>query len=132
MKCISIKQPWAWLIFNGKPVENRAWWSRYRGPLLIHASKTYDEDGDMYLHSMPIFHDIPAFTFNHPARVIRGVIIGMVNMVDCVTTHPSRFFFGPYGHVYSDQVMFREPIPYRGYPGLFDVPDELIKEFKNR
>ena len=44
MKALSIKQPWAWLIVNGfKDVENRTWRTKYRGPLLIHASKAKDE-----------------------------------------------------------------------------------------
>lgn len=45
MKAISIQQPWAWAIFNGKPVENRKWSTAYRGPLLIHAGKKFDGPG---------------------------------------------------------------------------------------
>lgn len=38
---LTVKQPWAWLIINGeKLVENRTWQVRYRGPLLIHVSKS--------------------------------------------------------------------------------------------
>jgi len=41
MKIISIRQPWAALIVSGiKDVENRTWPTRYRGQLLIHASRT--------------------------------------------------------------------------------------------
>ena len=41
MRTLSIRQPWAWLIVHGhKDVENREWATDYRGPLLIHASKT--------------------------------------------------------------------------------------------
>jgi hypothetical protein len=44
MKIISIKQPWASLIVHGlKDVENRTWPTRYRGPLLIHASQRADD-----------------------------------------------------------------------------------------
>lgn len=49
MKALSIRQPWAWLIVNGfKDIENRSWHTKYRGPVLIHASKgltrkEYDE-----------------------------------------------------------------------------------------
>jgi len=40
MKALNIQQPWAWLIANGhKTVETRTWLTRYRGPLLIVASK---------------------------------------------------------------------------------------------
>jgi hypothetical protein len=43
---LSIRQPWASLIVAGlKPVENRSWRVRYRGPLLIHAGQRVDVDG---------------------------------------------------------------------------------------
>jgi hypothetical protein len=44
MIALSIRQPWASMIVYGfKPVENRPRTSHYRGPLLIHASKTVDK-----------------------------------------------------------------------------------------
>lgn len=43
MKAISIKQPWAWAIANGhKTIETRTWPTKYRGEILIVASKTPD------------------------------------------------------------------------------------------
>ena len=43
IKVLSIKQPWAWLIVNGfKDIENRTWATNYRGPMLIHAGKSFD------------------------------------------------------------------------------------------
>ena len=43
MKCLSIRQPWAWLICTGKkPVENRTWSTQHRGTLFIHASSRFD------------------------------------------------------------------------------------------
>lgn len=121
MKAISIKQPWAWMIFHGKPVENRSWPSPYRGPLLIHASLSYDISGAAWLREQGI--KIPERTREgYPF----GAIIGQVNMVDCVTSHPSPFFFGPYGHVYADPAMFKKPIPYKGQRLIFDVPQEKL------
>jgi hypothetical protein len=39
MKALSIKEPWAGLIIEGKKtIELRTWRTRYRGPLLIHRS----------------------------------------------------------------------------------------------
>ena len=33
MKCLSIRQPWAWAIIHaGKDIENRCWPTSYRGP----------------------------------------------------------------------------------------------------
>ena len=121
MKCISIRQPWAWLIVTGKkPVENRTWPHKHRGALLIHASKLFDWQGFDWarLHASGLLAGLPPYS-----EMARGAIIGQATMIDCVTTHPSPFFFGPWGHVYADPVMFREPIPYKGKLGIFDVPE---------
>ncbi len=43
---LSVRQPWAWLIAQGyKDIENRNWWTKFRGRFLIHASMamSYDE-----------------------------------------------------------------------------------------
>lgn len=43
IKVLSIRQPWAWLIVNGyKTIENRTWRVNDRGPILIHAGKSFD------------------------------------------------------------------------------------------
>src|SRR5258708_17843677 len=52
IKCLSIRQPWAWIIthptevaacgIEPKDIENRDWCPRYRGPLLIHAGATIE------------------------------------------------------------------------------------------
>lgn len=45
MQAISIRQPWAFAIARGsKPVSNQGLPTRYRGPLLIHASMRVDLD----------------------------------------------------------------------------------------
>lgn len=36
MKTLSVQQPWAWALFNGKPVENRSW---YTFDLIHHSEK---------------------------------------------------------------------------------------------
>lgn len=39
MKCLSVQNPWSYLICTGiKDVENRSWSTGYRGRLLIHSS----------------------------------------------------------------------------------------------
>jgi len=34
---LTIRQPWEWAVEHGKPVENRSWEIKYRGPLWLHA-----------------------------------------------------------------------------------------------
>lgn len=42
MLVLTVKQPWAWLIFNGKDVENRTWYTKVRGKVCIHSSAKLD------------------------------------------------------------------------------------------
>lgn len=126
MKAISIKQPWAWAIFHGKDVENRTWATRFTGPLLIHAAKTFDRLGYDWIvknRERLGIDEIP-----HPDNFIFGAIIGQVRMTDCVVHSSSPWFFGPCGFVFTDPVLFKNPIPYRGMLKFFNVPDEIIKQ----
>jgi len=70
MKILSVKQPWAWLFFapelaaeKRKDVENRIWYTNYRGPLLIHASKKFDWDGFISLREE--WPEIGELVINH-------------------------------------------------------------------
>jgi len=122
MKCLSLKQPWAWLIFHGKPVENRKWRTNYRGPLLIHASLTWDNEGFLWI--------LKTFPLALPDGLSfpKGEIIGRVDMVDCVDRCPSPWFFGPWGFVFVNPVEFKKSIPWKGRLGFFEVPEKVLGE----
>lgn len=115
---LSIRQPWAWAILHaGKPVENRSWSTNIRGPICIHAAKgmTMAEYGEtrQFVWSLGI-NDIPAFD-----AIRRGGIIGVADLVDVVTRHPSPWFFGPYGFVLANP----RAVPFisvKGALGFFD------------
>lgn len=114
---LSIRQPWAWLIVNGhKPIENRTWACGYRGPLLIHASKTVtDEDYEaaedlIYDHGLGIV--LPS-----PRQIERGGIVGQAWLIGCVQRHESPWFFGPHGFVLEDA----KPLPFRACPGKLGI-----------
>jgi hypothetical protein len=124
MQCISIKEPWASMTLKEiKPVENRNWSTSYRGPLLIHVSKTWDEEGAKFItKNYPEFRHVV-----DESRGRRGEILGSVNMVDCVTKHSSEWFFGPYGFVFTEPKFFAKSIPYKGQLGIFIVLDFLVE-----
>jgi hypothetical protein len=95
---LSVRQPWAWaIIHGGKLLENRSKAAvKYMRPLTgqraIHASKgmtraEYD-DGREFMRSLGI--DCPA-----PANLLRGGIIGVVEVIGSVTESESPWFFGP-------------------------------------
>ncbi len=121
MYALSIRQPWAWLVANGfKDVENRNWPTMHRGPVLIHAAKTMSnaEYADCYDFVKYTFGDRIAFPSLDELK--RGGIIGIGEIVDCVTRSPSRWFFGPYGFV----IQGTKVLPFhslRGQLNFFDV-----------
>jgi len=137
MKALSIQQPWAWFIIRGyKNIENRTWATTYRGPLLIHASKTLDEDAEDYLISI-LFNEIDdgsdIYTEYLKAKkwneLLSGGIIGSVNLYKITSNYDnnSPWFFGPIGWYLRDPKPIKF-IPYRGMPGIFNIPDKLIVE----
>jgi hypothetical protein len=82
-KALSIRQPWCHRILHeGKDVENRDWPTHFRGDVLIHAAISKSElDRDEY----------DEYQF--------GGIVGIMEIVDCVTKKESPWFFGAYGFV---------------------------------
>jgi hypothetical protein len=126
MKAISIKQPWASLIVEGiKPVENRSRPWKHRGPLAIHAPKAFDHYAfDLFFSRFPPTRNLGVDDcvkdIIQKSRELTGGIIGSVNMVDCVTSHDSELFFGPYGYVFEDPKRC-DLIPWTGRQGVMNV-----------
>jgi len=120
VKALSIQQPWAWAILNGKDIENRSWYTPVRGRILIHAGKKLDYDGVMFLQTMNVIA---------PKNLPLGGIVGSVELVDCVTKSDSPWFFGKYGFVLKNPVELPF-VQYRGQLGFFDVPGSLISAEK--
>lgn len=114
MKALSIRQPWAWAILNaGKDIENRDWPTNFRGTIFLHASKGCTrfeyEDCAETVHVIR-----PDLTMPPLKELERGGIVGTVEIVDCVSEHPSPWFFGAYGFVLCNP----KPLPFRPYTGM--------------
>jgi hypothetical protein len=120
--CLSIRQPYAWLIVQGiKPVENRTWATKFRGRVLIHAGVTYpkrDHRDDFEVWG----------SRGYPADrdSMLGGIVGEAFITDCVKQHPSEFFFGPYGFVLERPKAFPRLVPFVGRLGFFGVPASVL------
>lgn len=121
MKALSIRQPWASMIIQGyKPVENRSWKAKHRGPLLIHAAKKYDYDGEWWIKENFKYDPAMAKAIKD-SQSLRGGIIGSVTMVDCVSSHPSPWYAGEWAFVFIDP----KPIDFYPCPGklsFFEAP----------
>lgn len=129
MKAISLMQPWPWLILHaGKDIENRQWTTSYRGPIALHASRTFDKqatrDGQVWLPER--YRPQNGATMpTSPYQYDIGGIVGIAMLTGVVTHSSSRWFSGPYGFLLRDV----HAVPFvacNGKPGLFDVPDKLL------
>ena len=70
MKCLSICQPFAELIVQGKKtIELRKWNTKFRGEFLVHAAKNV------------LTEDCKRLKIS-PEEIVTGAIIGKVNLVD--------------------------------------------------
>jgi len=121
MKILSIRQPWAALIARGiKNVENRSWRTRYRGPVLIHASLQSSATSlDEIARRLGV--ELPALDLQ------RGGVVGATNIVDCVSSHTSPWYEGKFGFI-LDGSRSMPFFPWKGALGLRDVPAGLLVE----
>ena len=133
MKIISIKQPWASLIINGaknvrtgvinfKDIENRNWRTHHRGPVLVHASQRQD---DITTEELRYHYDVEM-----PKLMPRGGVIGIVDIVDCVDKHPSKWFIGKHGFILKNPRRLRFQ-RHDGRLGICDAPRELLTKLKS-
>lgn len=132
MKALSLWQPWASAVALGlKTYETRSWRTDYFGPIAIHAAKRLDRamlrnvNGDRgpFLKEPPL-----------------GVILATAVLVDCIEAARIRDQLSPmelrYGDFSDGRWAWRlhevralpVPIPFRGRQGLFDIPDELLRQ----
>jgi predicted transcriptional regulator len=111
MKVLSLKQPFAELILQGrKKIELRKWNTNFRGDFLIHASKISDEKA------------MKEFGFN---KLITGAIIGKAKLIGVKhykndeefnkdkNLHLASREWGDYGFVLENPERIN-PIPARG------------------
>lgn len=118
---LSVRQPWAWaIVYAGKDIENRSWQAvnhglAQRGRIAVHAAKglTRDEYVDAYEFMRGIGVTCP------PAgALLRGGIIGTVDVIDVVSQSDSKWFFGPRGLVLANAAPC-EFVPAVGALGYF-------------
>jgi hypothetical protein len=122
MKALSVCQPWAWGIVHGlKTIENRFRRVHYRGPLVIHASRSRRYCRGDYSGLLPGLPPWDALDY--------GALVGVVELVDCVPlteVEGDPFAVGPWCWLLRRPRRLR-PVPFAGQVSFFDVPDRLIE-----
>lgn len=121
MRAISIHQPWAWAIFHaGKNVENRSRGTLHRGPLAIHASKGLDP-AEYQAAAREIWRITGTYA-PPPEELLRGVVLGTVDIVDCVRDSQSPWAMRGCAHWLLENARpLASPLPQRGQQGMFNV-----------
>ena len=128
MKCLSVCQPFAELIVQGKKtIELRKWNTKFRGEFLVHAAKNILEE------------DCKRMKIS-PKKVTTGAIIGKVNLVDVKKYESdkelnkdkkkhhsvSKYTKNKYGFILENPKKLRVPIEYMGKLNFFEFhPDEI-------
>jgi len=124
VKALTVKQPYAWFItcledyHLRKDIENRSRDTKVRGTIAIHAGRDLQPDVI-----------IPA---GMEEVLVFSAIIGVVDIVDVVTEHESRWFTGPYGYVLENPRELPEPIPCKGQLGFWNVPPEIEAQIQKQ
>lgn len=141
MNCISVWQPWAELLVAGiKADENRNWPTTHRGPLLIHASLSYDEEWFSrigYYAQKAVSRYLDSINmFDRADLLPRGVLAGAVIQSDCLApaNKPLSIWHNRqcYAHRYINAIKFKKAVPLKGMQKHFDVAYENMLSFEDK
>ena len=140
MKALTFMQPWATLVAIGaKRIETRSWFTRYRGPLVIHAAKGFPKWAREFTvepvcyEAVHQFHRPKSFPLgSYPL----GAVLATCRLIDCVPTErmagiwwrsltkQERAFGdydpGRYAWILDNVQQLAQPIPAKGALGLWE------------
>lgn len=153
MKVLTLHQPWATLVAIGaKKIETRSWATKYRGPLAIHASKSFPGVLKTLCMQEPFF-DALVVGFCMPNHIVPskmvvclplGSILCVCDLVDCAemgvigdyTPEPERSFGhyapGRFAWHLANVRPLQEPIPAKGLQRLWTPGPELLAEIMSK
>ena len=147
MKAITIWQPYATLIVIGaKRFETRGWGTDYRGPLIIHAAKRWDDERNLDCARVSEVLRESTFRlmdlseeqhrlFYQPFSETLGKAVGVVQLAGCdpmqdggnrIENEFGHFGPGRYGWDCSRPVAFEDPIHHVGKQGLW-TPEKYLR-----
>jgi hypothetical protein len=63
---------------------------------------------------------------------VRGGIIGIVDLIDVVERHRSKWFSGPYGFVLANPRPLKKPIAMAGKLSLWEIPPAAVKSIRKQ
>ena len=137
MKGLTLIQPWATLIVEGrKRYETRSWSTPYRGLVAIHAGKKIDRRfagelwTDQKIATDPI--DLPTGAIIAIAEVVGMHSTGSAMMPGFVPEPPERWYgdYSPnrWAWELANIKVLDTPIPCKGSLGLWALPDDIVPQ----
>ena len=133
-KALTLTQPWATLVVLGEKLwETRSWRTKYRGPLAIHAAKSFPRSAKRMAETNAYYVTTLG---KYPIRWMPlGAIIGTVELVeiervegviDAGRISVKEYAFGDYSPgrwawQLANPVILDEPRPWRGALGLWSI-----------
>lgn len=143
-RCLTVRQPWAWAMTEGKTIENRSFRTSYRGRIAIHAGRAWADSGrtDARVRSVYSRRFGSGTLWPGDAPFVYGAVIATAWLDDC---HEDSGCCRPWGESsYRDDkdvvVRFVHhwalsrvrrlyiPIPASGRQGLWKPDDDLAHE----
>lgn len=140
MKALSLWQPWATLMAIGaKKIETRSWNMRYRGPLAICATKTWNkkivvmlteankEPWDKYPSDWKkIMNDLDYHGYHSLNELPLSAVLCVVDVVDCI---PTEIISPPYSDFLS-QITLKEKAFGDYSPGRYGIITENLRRLE--
>jgi hypothetical protein len=134
MRALSICQPWASLLALGlKRLETRSWRTAHRGPLALHAARSFPPAARALCAREPFCSLLRAAGLYGPDALPLGAVVGAADLVECVPVEELDDVpaaerplgdFGPGRWVWrlARASAWPVPVPARGRLGVFDLP----------
>ncbi|ATN95081.1 hypothetical protein [Leptospira phage LE4] len=137
-KVLTIQQPYAWLIFNGKDVENRSWKCDYQGVVAIHSSMHFNQEAYEDIVENYSKYGLNPFDIPDKEDFLQGFVLGTVFMEGCiakdeVVPKESRLYkysVSPWKLDFNFHFCLQHPrqcVPVRmkGQQGMFNLPEDI-------
>jgi hypothetical protein len=118
-------------MYLGKPIENRTWYTRFRGEFLIHAGLTVDKNAIEDLRE-----DIERLPKPRPTCYL-GALVAKAELVDSVRAEDLKYpegdwrwswVTGPWCFVLANVKPLTKPIALKGQLGFFEIDNLLLNQ----
>jgi hypothetical protein len=140
---LTVRQPWATLLAHGiKKYETRSWRTIYRGPIAIHASKTFDAESRHWALQTPeVCKLIAECGYRNANELPLGGVLAIGTLTQRRWTHqivdtisPTERLLGDWSSGrwawrLDDMRLLKAPVWLSGCPGIWhtELPDHLLE-----